>query len=103
VHGKDKIWIWNVFEKSKCKRPLLRHKYRWDDNNKIDITEVDICLRTRRSGGCSEQSNETYNEGRFLTRWKTVSFSEKRLCGMEVVSYETNIFLSREPLTSYGL
>jgi hypothetical protein len=57
-----------VFEKSKTKRPLVRPKYRWNDNNnnnnKIDIREVDICFGTGRSGGCCEQNNEPYNEGR---------------------------------------
>ena len=64
VHGKDEIWKWIVFEKSKSKRPLVRPNHRWDDNNKIYVTEVDICLRTGRSGGCCEHGNEPYNEGR---------------------------------------
>ena len=53
-----------MFKKSKSKRPLVRPKYRWDDNNRLDITEVDICIRAGRSGGCCEQSDEPYNEGR---------------------------------------
>jgi hypothetical protein len=51
-----------VYEKSSNKRPLERPKYRWDDDNddnKIDVTEVDISLRRERSGGCCEQGNES--------------------------------------------
>jgi len=66
VHGKDGSLTWIVFEKSKSKRPIVKPKYRWYDNIKIDITEINICHRTGRSGGCCEQSTEPYNEGRYF-------------------------------------